>query len=105
MVVQLGPLQCSQTAVILELAVGTTSEQSFHTVHFAICSGKHQGRSAISVIGREDMADIVGVSVETVSRIVADLKRNRLLDKVGDNLYRCDRHALQSILHSRIDSD
>jgi len=59
----------------------------------------------VKLLGRQDMADIVGVSVETVSRIIADLKRNRLLGKVGDNLYRCDRHALQSILHSRSDSD
>jgi CRP/FNR family transcriptional regulator len=62
-------------------------------------------RDGVKLLGREDMADIVGVSVETVSRIVADLKRNHLLYTVSDNLYRCDRQALQSILHSRIDSD
>jgi len=57
------------------------------------------------LLGREDMAAIVGVSVETVSRIIADLKRNSLIYKVEDNLYRCDGSALQSILRSRMDSD
>ncbi len=45
----------------------------------------------------EDMAAIVGTSVETVSRIIADLKRRRLLSRVAAHLYRCDRQALEAI--------
>lgn len=52
----------------------------------------------IELLGREDMSAIVGTTVETVSRIIADLKRRRLLYKVTtDNLYRCDRDALKTI--------
>jgi CRP-like cAMP-binding protein len=51
----------------------------------------------IELIGREDMAAMVGTSVETVSRVVAELKRRGQLYKVAANLYRCDKNALQQI--------
>ena len=51
----------------------------------------------IALLAREDMAAIVGISVETVSRIVAEFKRGRLLYKVTEDLYRCDTQALQAI--------
>lgn len=58
----------------------------------------------IELLGREDMAAIVGTSVETVSRIIADLKRRRLLVKVTTNhLYRCDSDALRAIVDDGAD--
>jgi CRP-like cAMP-binding protein len=51
----------------------------------------------IPLLGREDMAAIAGISVETVSRIVAEFKRGHLLYKVAEDLYRCDTKALQAI--------
>jgi CRP-like cAMP-binding protein len=51
----------------------------------------------IPLLGREDMAAIVGISVETVSRMVAEFKRGHLLYKVTEDLYRCDTEALQAI--------
>jgi len=52
----------------------------------------------IELLKREDMAAIVGTTVETVSRIIADLKRRQLLRKVTEtNLYRCDAEALRAI--------
>ena len=51
----------------------------------------------IALLGREDMAAIAGISVETVSRIVAEFKRGQLLHRVTDDLYRCDTAALQAI--------
>jgi len=43
------------------------------------------------------MAAIAGISVETVSRIIAEFKRGDLLCKVAGGLYRFDRAALQAI--------
>jgi CRP-like cAMP-binding protein len=53
----------------------------------------------MELLSREDMAAIVGTTVETASRVVADLKRRKLLYKVsGSNLHRCDAEALRAIL-------
>ena len=54
----------------------------------------------IVLLGREDMAAIAGISVETVSRIIAEFKRRHLLYKVTEDLYRCDREALLTIAHA-----
>ena len=51
----------------------------------------------ITLLGREDMAAIVGTSVETVSRIIAEFKRGHFLYRVSEDLYRCDMEALQAI--------
>ena len=50
----------------------------------------------IELLGREDMAAIMGISVETVSRII-EFKRGQLLYKVTEDFYRCDTEALQAI--------
>jgi CRP-like cAMP-binding protein len=52
----------------------------------------------IEMLGREDMAAIVGNSTETVSRIIAELKRRRLVYKVAAHLYRLDTEALRAIV-------
>ena len=49
------------------------------------------------LLGREDMAAMIGVAVETVSRIIADFKRQNILYKNNDNLYTCDLAALKKI--------
>ena len=51
----------------------------------------------IDLLGGSDMAAIVGTSVETVSRIIADMKRRQLLVKVRGNCYRGDPGGLQAI--------
>jgi CRP/FNR family transcriptional regulator len=51
----------------------------------------------IELLGREDMAAIIGTSIETVSRIVAEMKRLGTLRKTGPHRYRCDVAALEAI--------
>jgi CRP/FNR family transcriptional regulator len=51
----------------------------------------------IELLGREDMAAIIGTSVETASRIIAELKRRDILHKTGPYHYRCDIAALEAI--------
>ena len=53
--------------------------------------------SPAELLPGEDIAAIISVSVETVSRIIADMKRRRLLTKVASHLYRCDTEALETI--------
>lgn len=51
----------------------------------------------IELLGREDMAAIIGTSVETASRVIADLKRRDIVRKTGAHRYRCDVAALEAI--------
>ena len=51
----------------------------------------------IELLGREDMAAIIGTAIETASRVVAELKRCGILRKTGTHLYRCDVPALEAI--------
>jgi len=44
----------------------------------------------------EDLADILGASVESVSRAMADLKRGKVLIRTAPRTYRCDLDSLFS---------
>ena len=50
--------------------------------------------SAIELPSVQDVAAILGVSVESVSRAIADLKRNKVLSRVAPRTYRCDLEGL-----------
>jgi CRP-like cAMP-binding protein len=51
----------------------------------------------ITMLGGADIAAIIGSSPETVSRVVADMKRSRVIQKVASNLYRGNKTALEAI--------
>jgi CRP/FNR family transcriptional regulator len=52
---------------------------------------------AFILLNREDMAAMIGIAVETVSRMIAEFKRQKILKRVKDNLYTCNVAALQEI--------
>ncbi|MFC1588873.1 Crp/Fnr family transcriptional regulator [Pseudomonadota bacterium] len=52
---------------------------------------------ALILLNREDMAAMIGITVETVSRIIAEFKRQNILHKTNNNLYNCDVDALKKI--------
>jgi len=52
---------------------------------------------AFILLSREDMAAMIGIAIETVSRMIAEFKRQKILNKTNDNLYTCDVAALQKI--------
>ena len=49
------------------------------------------------LLNREDMAAITGVSVETVSRMIAEFKRQKILKRYRENLFMCNVTALEQI--------
>lgn len=55
---------------------------------------------AFVLLSREDMAAMTGIAIETVSRMIAEFKRQDILLKTNDNLYTCDVSALQKITDS-----
>jgi CRP-like cAMP-binding protein len=52
---------------------------------------------AFRLLNREDMAAMTGITIETVSRMIAEFKRLKILYKTNDNLYMCNIDALQKI--------
>ena len=50
---------------------------------------------AFILLSREDMAAMTGIAVETVSRMIAEFKRQKILYRQRDNFYMCNVTALQ----------
>jgi CRP-like cAMP-binding protein len=51
----------------------------------------------LPLFGREDMGAMVGLTTETVSRTIAELRRQGVLRDRGANLQECDRGTLRRI--------
>lgn len=49
------------------------------------------------LLNREDMAAMIGIAVETVSRMIAEFKRQNILYKTDDKLYMCNTVELLKI--------
>ena len=58
-----------------------------------------EDNGAFILINREDMAAMTGIAVETVSRMIAEFKRQNILFRHKDNYYMCNVAALQEISH------
>jgi CRP-like cAMP-binding protein len=54
-----------------------------------------ENENRVALLGREDMAAMLGVRVESVSRIIAKLKRDGILRPLGKAFYEYDRPALK----------
>jgi CRP/FNR family transcriptional regulator len=57
-----------------------------------------EDNGAFLLLNREDMAAMTGIAVETVSRMIAELKRQKLLYRYRDNFYKCNASALEQII-------
>ena len=79
---------------IVALGAGTARQRVAHLLlildeFFADENG------AFILLNREDMAAMIGIAVETVSRVIAKFKRKKILYKTKDKLYMCNVSALQ----------
>ncbi|MBE2293920.1 MAG: Crp/Fnr family transcriptional regulator [Phycisphaerales bacterium] len=59
-----------------------------------------EGNHPLPLFGREDMGAMVGLTTETVSRAIAELRRQGVLRDRGSNIQECDREALRRIADS-----
>lgn len=55
---------------------------------------------AFVLLSREDMAAMTGIAVETVSRMIAEFKRQDILCRTKENLFVCNISALKKITDS-----
>ncbi|MDZ7662940.1 helix-turn-helix domain-containing protein [Thiohalophilus sp.] len=54
----------------------------------------------VELLTTDEMADILGVTAESVSRVIAELKRESVLDPIKNNnesLFTCDLEALEKL--------
>jgi CRP-like cAMP-binding protein len=82
---------------IVKLTTGTAKKRIANLLLFML---EHSAsRSGVfTMLGGNDMAAIIGTSPETVSRNIADLKRQGVLEKIAPGHYRGNHAALEALL-------
>jgi len=77
------------------LSTGTTRQRVVNLIQYLAAAYVQKDVNRVSLLGGEDMAAVLGVSVEGVSRIVAKLKRDGILRPLGKGFYEYDQMALK----------
>ncbi len=81
---------------IIALGAGTAKQRVAQLLLFMNKSFADK-EGAFVLISREDMAAIIGIALETVSRMIAEFKRQKIIYKTAHSLYMCNVDALQQI--------
>lgn len=81
-------------AWLTELSTGTSRQR---VIRLLMRLADHRGESAVPLFGRRDMGAMLGITTESASRVIAELKRVNMLEEnpLG---FRCDRAALEQAL-------
>ncbi|MBT8122466.1 MAG: helix-turn-helix domain-containing protein, partial [Gammaproteobacteria bacterium] len=81
---------------IVSLSTGPAKKRIAHLLLMMIEYSSDENGD-IAMLGGTDIAAVIGSSPETVSRVLADMKRSRVLQRVASNVYRGNRLALETI--------
>lgn len=81
-------------AWVTQLSTGTSKQR---VARLIILLAKGSKDSSCTLIGREDMGAMLGITTETASRTIASFKREGLLTKVTSISFRCDIDRLEEI--------
>ena len=84
-------------AWLTELTTGTARQRVARLLLRLSCPDRGD---RLPLFGREDMGAMVGLTTETVSRTIAELRRQGVLRDHGANLQECDRETLRRIADS-----
>lgn len=82
---------------IVELGTGPARKRVAHLM-LMMMEYSADANGEISLLSGTDIGAIIGSSPETVSRIMADMKRNGILQKNANGLYQGNTPALESML-------
>jgi len=85
---------------IVNLATGPARQRIANLLLFMMQHATDQN-GVFPLLGGNDMAAIIGASPETVSRNIADLKRQGVLGKVAPGQFRGDQAALEAITRQK----
>lgn len=81
-------------AWLTEFTTGTARQRVARLLLRLSCPDRD---NPLPLFGREDMGAMVGLTTETVSRTIAELRRQGVLRDHGANLQECDRETLRRI--------
>lgn len=79
---------------VTQLSTGTSKQR---VARLILLLAKGNDDSTCSLIGREDMGAMLGVTTETASRTIANFKREEFLVKITADRYRCEMKSLKDI--------
>ncbi len=80
-------------AFLVELGTGTARARVARLFLTLVAEGDDE----CDLFGREDVGAMLGITTETASRMVAELKRQGLVTELRPNRFRCDLDALRDI--------
>ena len=83
------------------IALGTgTAKQRVAQLILILHQNFTDNNGAFVLLHRDDMAAMISITTETISRTIATFKRNNILFKTDDNLYKCDVSKIEEIARS-----
>jgi len=79
---------------IVHLSTGTIRKRVVHLVQVLADAEEKDNGNRVKLLSREDMAAMLGVRLESLSRVIGELKRENILRPLGKNIYEYDIAAL-----------
>lgn len=82
---------------ICQFSTGSTEARVARLLLFLIEFGELEPGVAVHLLSRQDMAGILGVTCESVCRMISHFRHAGVLLRDSPGLYQCDVHALKQI--------
>lgn len=87
----------ASSKVVVEFSTGSLRQRVARVLLMLVDEANHDGLLEIRMIGTNDIAALTGTTRESVSRNMAEFKRNKLLIKSGPKKMRFDEVALRAV--------
>ncbi|MDD1650986.1 MAG: helix-turn-helix domain-containing protein, partial [Methylococcaceae bacterium] len=76
---------------------GSTAARVARLLLFLVEFGELEPGIAVQLLSRHDMASMLGVTCESVCRMISHFRQAGLIQRASQGLYQCDVPALQRI--------
>ncbi len=83
---------CDAERWITELSTGTARER---VIRLLLWLSENEGGGSCTLFSREDLGAVLGLTTETASRVMAELKRQGLINEYSHNRFTCDLARLR----------
>ncbi len=90
---------CDAERWITELSTGTARER---VIRLLLWLSEVEAGNSCTLFSREDLGAVLGLTTETASRVMAELKRQGLIDEYSHNHFACDMARLRQIVEPEI---
>lgn len=83
-------------AWLTELSTGNSRQR---VARLLLRLADSEGQGMCDLFGREDIGAMLGITTETASRVIAEFKRNGILEETGPGHFQCRRGELEALLN------